>query len=107
MIDRYTGRLVPRFLPFQEPVTYYSRTGPDGYTPYFVFRARRKKLRKERLPDLLQRAEVVWQVASDQLPAVPMKDDYLTDEAGASWVVVEVVGQLNGQVYNLLCREKV
>ncbi len=120
-IDRTTVNRVTAILPpaFLEPVTLSVRTldvggvATDGYESNPVAKARRMDsgwVARNMIADgvVLPANAVVWEVYSNYLPVrkgavvAPGKDDYLVDSRGVSWVVVEVLGDLNGTVLRLV-----
>lgn len=107
MIRKNNVFKLTQFEPFQEAVTYFSRTGADTYTNYSVSRARRKKVQKRRNGDGLQAVDLVWQITSFYLTVEPKKDDYLTDASAVKWIVTDVTEQFHGNVYNLTTRQGV
>ena len=110
VINRSTASRFPRIIPFQEPVTFYHRTGGDSFTSYSVGCARRKKVYRQDArfsQELLVTADLVWQITSDQLAVTPATDDYLVDGSNVGWQLVEVVAQMNGTVFNCLARRRV
>lgn len=109
MIDRTTATRIPKFVPFQEAVTYHNRTSGDSFGSQSVVRARRKKVEKQDgnfSPDILNTAELMWQIASVYLSVTPKTDDYLTDSSSVKWIVVAVTLQMNGGIFNILCRKE-
>ena len=110
MITHDLSQRVFQNLPFQEPVTYYHRTGGDSFTPYSVNRARKKKVDQKDssfAAELLAVADLMWQITTDMLPVVPVSDDKLTDGGGTTWIVLAATQQLNGSVFNILTRQGV
>jgi hypothetical protein len=110
VIDKYSVGQLAYFMPFEEAVTYYQRTGPDQFTAYIVYRARRKVQSKSDpsfSDSLAAVSELSWQITAQQLPVGPQTDDYLTDGAGVKWIVTQVRELLNANVWDLACRKGV
>lgn len=109
-INKTTASRIPKFVPFQEAVTYYARTSGDSFTSYSVTRAHRKKIDLKDgsfAPEILVTADLIWSICADYLSVTPKQDDYLTDSSGTKWVVLSQVQQFNGRIFNLLCRRGV
>ncbi len=113
-------------MPFCEPITYFSRVSGDTYQGYAVSKARPRRLSKKELslaPEILQKAEKTFELYRNILeisgPAVPVAvgtagscpapkvDDYLTDQNGVSWTVLDVAGSLNDHCFNCICCKRV
>ncbi len=110
MLTISASTMVPKMLPYQEKIIYYVRTGVDTFTAVNVERARRKKIDKQEEgldPDILIKADLIWQVQYEYILLEPLVDDNLVDSSGTKWIVLEVIEKFNGKIYNLFCMRSV
>jgi hypothetical protein len=119
VIDRSVANRFVALTPFQEPITYQSRTvtagqATDDYSQYRLPRARLREITKQDLallPELLSITDVVVELWQPVLDAVnmptPKKDDWLTDSKCREWRVALVRGEVGQTVWTLYCQKRV
>lgn len=119
MINNYSAQRFVQLTPFQETLTYNSRTITDGvatdsYTAITLPRCRARDANKKELalnPELLSAPSRVFEIWSPIMQAVnmsfPQMDDYVTDAYGNSWTVFNILGEFNDNVWTLFCVRRV
>ncbi len=115
MIDADLANRIMNFMPFVQQITYKSRTSGDTFTDYTVTRASSGKTKKlmpridslRGTAEILQQGELTWEFAAVDLPVTPRTLDEIVDSSSTLWIVLEVIMQLNGNMYILSCRKGV
>ncbi len=112
MLDRsfIVGR-ISQFMPMQDKVTFYSRTGStDNYKNYKVKARIMEGGAMKQLPispEILAVTDQGFEIYLDSLTAAgapnPQKDDYIIDANKQGWTILEIVDDINNTVFRCLC----
>lgn len=105
------GLRVATITPFQQQVTYRQRVSGDTFSNTPIYKAHRKIVDDKESgfsEEILMAAEMIWQITSGYLGSiVPVPDDKLVDSSGVEWVILGVLNLMNGQVFEMACRQGV